>query len=301
MYNKSTFKQVLKEFNLTLTETRGFFADIPEVQPTKYLQDVLPDYEALATAVNTEKAKSEFLIALILLDVRRQLNNRISLFSGVEFDVDKERRLNGFCDFLISQSPIQKFVSVPIVAIAEAKNDNPQNGFGQCVSAMVAAQIFNEREGAAQDVIYGVATTGIAWRFLKLEGSHLTLDQGDYYIAELEKILRDSDVYCWSRGLRKATMFLFTFTAKPKLGTRKAKSVGGAYINCWINFNSEDGAKLLAKFYLEKSGWILGRKTEQHWIEKEDYLSPDQVEYFLTAEATGSCLVAHTWPIGSKK
>ncbi len=101
----------------------------------------------------------------------------------------KERGLNGFCDFLISQSPIQQFVSVPIVAIAEAKNDNPQNGFGQCVAAMVAAQIFNEREGAVQDVIYGVATTGIAWRFLKLEGSHLTLDQGDYYIAELEKIL----------------------------------------------------------------------------------------------------------------
>ncbi len=88
VYNKFTFKQVLKDFNLTLSETRGLFADIPEVQPTKYLQDVLPDYEALATAVNTEKAKSEFLIAPILLDVRRQLNNRISLFSGVEFDVD---------------------------------------------------------------------------------------------------------------------------------------------------------------------------------------------------------------------
>ncbi len=188
-YNKFTFKQVLKEFSLSLTETRGLFDEVPEAQPTKYLQDVMPDYEALATAINTEKARSELLIAPILLDVRRQLNNRISLFSGVEFDVDKDRGLNGFCDFLISQSPIQQFISVPIVAIAEAKNDNPQNGFGQCVAEMVAAQIFNEREGAAQDVIYGVATTGIAWRFMKLEGSHLTLDQSDYYIAELEKIL----------------------------------------------------------------------------------------------------------------
>ncbi|MBS1810238.1 MAG: hypothetical protein JST84_18900 [Acidobacteria bacterium] len=188
-YNKFTFKQVLKEFNLTFKEVQGLFADAPEAQPTKYLQELLPDYEALATAINTEKAKSELLIAPILLDVRRQLNNQISFFSGVEFDVDKERGLNGFCDFIIAQSPIQQFVSAPVVAIAEAKNDNPQNGFGQCVAEMVAAQIFNEREGTPRAAIYGVSTTGVAWRFLKLEGRQLLIDRSDYYIAELEKIL----------------------------------------------------------------------------------------------------------------
>lgn len=188
-YNKFTFKQALKEFNLSFEEVQGLFADAPEAQPTKYLQELLPEYEALATAINTEKAKSELLIAPILLDVRRQLNNRISLFSGVEFDVDKERGLNGYCDFIIAQSPIQQFVSAPVVAIAEAKNDNPQNGFGECVAEMVAAQIFNEREGTARTVIYGVSTTGVAWRFLKLEGKRLLIDRSDYYIAEIEKIL----------------------------------------------------------------------------------------------------------------
>jgi hypothetical protein len=188
-YNKFTFKKALKEFDLSFREVRGLFADVPEASPTKYLQEILPDYEALATAINTEKAKSEMLVAPILLDVRRQMNNSISLFSGIEFDVDKERGLNGFCDYLISQSPIQQFVSTPIVAIAEAKNDNTQNGLGQCVAEMVAAQIFNEREGTQRSVIYGVATTGVAWRFLKLEGQQLTIEQNDYYIAELEKIM----------------------------------------------------------------------------------------------------------------
>ena len=188
-YNKFTFKKVLKEFDLSFREVRGLFADVPEVQPTKYLAEVLPEYEALASSINTEKAKSELLIAPILLDVRRQLNNHISLFSGIEFDVDKERGLNGFCDFLLTQSPIQQFVSAPVVAIAEAKNDNPLNGFGQCVAEMVAAQIFNEREGTPREVIYGVATTGAAWRFLKLEGQQLTIDQGDIYITDLDKIL----------------------------------------------------------------------------------------------------------------
>lgn len=188
-YNKFTFKRALQEFNLSLREVPGLFADVPEVQPTKFLQELLPDYQALAIASATEKAKSELLIAPILVEVRRQLGNSISLFSGIEFDVDKERGLNGFCDFIISQSPIQQFVSAPIVAVAEAKNDNPLNGFGQCVAEMVAAQIFNEREGNAVNVIYGVSTTGTAWRFLKLEGTQLLLDKSDYYISELEKIL----------------------------------------------------------------------------------------------------------------
>ncbi len=188
-YNKFTFKKALKEFNLSLREVQGLFADVPEVQPTKFLQEMLPDYQELATASATEKAKSELLIAPILVEVRRQLGNSISLFSGIEFDVDKARGLTGFCDFIISQSPIQQFVSAPIVAIAEAKNDNPLNGFGQCVAEMVAAQIFNEREGNSVRVIYGVSTTGTAWRFLKLEGSQVILDKSDYYISELEKIL----------------------------------------------------------------------------------------------------------------
>ncbi|HEX4948490.1 MAG TPA: hypothetical protein VFZ34_17585 [Blastocatellia bacterium] len=188
-YDKFTFKMALKEFNLSLREVQGLFADAPEIQPTKYWQEMLPEYKALALSINTGKAKSELLIAPILVDVRRHLNNSISLFSGIEFDVDKDRGLNGFCDFMITQSPIQQFVSAPILAIAEAKNDNPPNGFGQCVTEMVAARIFNEREGTPRETIYCVSTTGTAWRFLKLEGNRVILDNRNYYISELEKIL----------------------------------------------------------------------------------------------------------------
>ncbi|MFN7660811.1 MAG: hypothetical protein ACK5P3_22255 [Dolichospermum sp.] len=36
------------------------------------------------------------------------LNKEISLFSGVDFNVDNQQELNGFCDFLISLSKEQK-------------------------------------------------------------------------------------------------------------------------------------------------------------------------------------------------
>jgi hypothetical protein len=54
---------------------------------------------------NSEKARSELIIAPILVDLRRQLNEQISLFSGVDFTVDETKGLNGTCDFIITQSP----------------------------------------------------------------------------------------------------------------------------------------------------------------------------------------------------
>lgn len=188
-YNRFTLKGALQKFKLSMAEKKDLFAAAPPVLPSQILQTLLSEYTDVATSINTEKARSELLISPILMDVRRHLDNQISLFSGIKFDVDKAQGLNGFCDFLISQSPGQQFVVAPVVVIAEAKNDNPLNGFGQCVAEMVAAQIFNEREGTPRAVIYGVATTGVAWRFLKLEGQQLTIDRSDYYITDLEKIL----------------------------------------------------------------------------------------------------------------
>ena len=54
---------------------------------------------------------------------------------------------------------------------------------------MVAAQIFNERKGAAIDQIYGVVTSGMAWRFLILEGTVARIDRLEYYISQVDKIL----------------------------------------------------------------------------------------------------------------
>jgi hypothetical protein len=53
----------------------------------------------LALNINTEKARSELIIAPLLVELRRLLNREISLFSGIDFTVDENQNLNGFCDF----------------------------------------------------------------------------------------------------------------------------------------------------------------------------------------------------------
>ena len=71
-----------------------------------------------SSAIDTEKARSEFVIAPVLGEVRRGLGTRFALFSGIEFDVDSARGLNGYCDFIFSRASIQIILTAPVVAIA---------------------------------------------------------------------------------------------------------------------------------------------------------------------------------------
>jgi hypothetical protein len=153
------------------------------------LTSALEETRELALAINTEKARSEMIITPILLEIRRKANYQISLFSGMDFSVDAEKGLNGYCDFVISLSKEQLTINTPVIIIVEAKNENIKGGLGQCAAAMLAAQLFNDQEGNEVKTIYGAVTTGDIWKFLKLVGTEIFIDLSNYYIKELNKIL----------------------------------------------------------------------------------------------------------------
>jgi hypothetical protein len=170
-------------------EDKDLFSKIPERQISEYLAITLSYNVPLAMAVGTEKARSEFIIANILLEIRKILDNKISLFSGVIMDVDKEKGLTGFCDFIISKSQEQFYISAPIIAVVEAKNEFIVSGLGQCIAEMYASKIFNDREGLPLPAVYGAVTTGNTWKFLKQEGNDIYVDLQEYHIANANKIV----------------------------------------------------------------------------------------------------------------
>jgi hypothetical protein len=188
-YEEFTLEQINSDFGLTIEENIDLFTDNPDVQLDDYFLRYLHNNIPLAVAIATEKAKSEMIIAPILIELRRMLNNQISLFSGVKFNVDNTRGLNGFCDFLVSRSRQQTFIKSPVIAIVEAKNDNLKNGYAQCMAEMVAARIFNERDGKEMENLFGVVTNGNQWKFLKLNGDVIYIDRSDYYIINPENIM----------------------------------------------------------------------------------------------------------------
>jgi len=188
-YSDFKLKELVKQFDLSLNENQDLFADISEVESSEILKVALKENAALAVDINTEKARSELIIAPILLEVRRQLNYQIGLFSGSEFNVAPEKGLNGTCDFLMSLSAERLFITAPVITLVEAKKEDIKAGLGQCAAEMLAAQLFNQEEGNQIPIIYGAVTSGTVWRFLKLEGNIVSIDAIEYYLSDVRKIL----------------------------------------------------------------------------------------------------------------
>ena len=186
-YSQFSLSEVQELFNLSITEGVGIFAGLPSTPISDYLQETLNYNISLALAINSEKARSELIIAPVLVELKKLTG--YGLFSGVEFNVDTSQGLAGYVDFLVSRDPEQLFVKAPAVTIVEAKKEDINNGLGQCVATLVAAQIFNERKGLIIPDLLGTVTTGSAWKFLKLSGKSLSIDLEEYTIKDAPKIL----------------------------------------------------------------------------------------------------------------
>ncbi len=184
-----TVDDVKNKFNLTVISRDSLFSDTVEVGASAILSEILKDNIPLALNINTEKARSELIIAPVLVEIRNILEKQISLFSGIEFNVDEQLSLSGYCDFILSNSPDQIFLESPVICIVEAKNENIKTGYGQCIAEMVAAQIFNDRKSIEVPYILGAITTGSNWKFLKYENDIILIDFDEYLISQLPKIM----------------------------------------------------------------------------------------------------------------
>jgi hypothetical protein len=80
VYSEFKLSELIKTFGLTLTEAVDLFADVEEVECSENLAFNLKDSIPLAVAIGTEKARSEMIIAPILLEMKRLLNHQINLF-----------------------------------------------------------------------------------------------------------------------------------------------------------------------------------------------------------------------------
>ena len=185
----TTLEMIEAAFDITIADKVGIFANLPESQYSDLLRQTLQENISLALAINTEKARSELIVTPILVELRKQFDYQISFFSGKEFNIDSEKGLNGFCDFLISRSSEQLLIKTPVVALVEAKNDNIQAGLPQCMAEMIAARIFNERKNNHITEIYGVVTTGTNWKFLRYINQTIEVDLNDYFIDNISKII----------------------------------------------------------------------------------------------------------------
>ncbi len=81
-YKDFQLEDALERFQLRLSE-RPLFREVAPREPSAWLAEALREGAPLALTLSNEKARSELIIAPVLLEVRRVLLHKVSLFTGV--------------------------------------------------------------------------------------------------------------------------------------------------------------------------------------------------------------------------
>jgi hypothetical protein len=140
-------------------------------------------------ALASEKARSEFLVAPILLAAGESTATELTIFSGQRLDVEPSLGLMGECDFILARTPPIPRLKAPLVTILEAKKGDIEAGLGQCIAQTFAAKLFNERAGEPDRPVFGCVTSGNDWQFFRLDGSEVVLDRKLWYLDQVGGIL----------------------------------------------------------------------------------------------------------------
>lgn len=185
-YSAFTLEHIHKNCGFAI-QMQSLFNSVEPIKPSAFLQTALQRIEGLI--LSSEKARSEFLITPILLEVRDYLHSNINIYSGIRFDVAPEEGLQGICDFIISKSKPMPILQSPLLLMVEAKKNDIDAGLGQCAAEMMAATRFNHAEGLPDNVVYGCVTTGELWQFLSLSAKIIHIDPHHLYIGNIDKVL----------------------------------------------------------------------------------------------------------------
>ena len=92
-------------------------------------------------------------------------------------------------------------------------------------------------------------------------------------------------------------LYFFTYLARPKSGSESSESYGGAYVNCWIDAESDAQATERASTAISRAGWAVESLEHSSVVTRKDYADDDEgLQYFEKALIDKEVYVFHTWP-----
>jgi hypothetical protein len=134
---------------------------------------------------NSEFAICQNLIYPVLKEVWKAYRSKFLLWTQKFFNYDAS--LSGFPEYVLARrSPLGKVVfDKPYFILVEAKQDNFDAGWGQCLAEMVAAQRLDDELNIT---VYGIVSNGEIWQFGKLEDRMFTRNKTFYTIQALDQL-----------------------------------------------------------------------------------------------------------------
>lgn len=185
-YTDFTLELIEQKFNVK-NQQRALFTPLPPLPVSSDLQKALD--RARSLPIRTEKARSEWIVAPILLELRQLTDRFFTIYSGDNLNADDEAGLRGECDFILTKDTGTFDIQYPILCVVEAKKNDIEIGVPQCAAQLVGARLFNQKKGVTPPALYGCVTTGDDWVFMRLTDNELTIDTRKYYLVEIGELL----------------------------------------------------------------------------------------------------------------
>lgn len=175
-------EQVQQEFQIRYQE-EDFVPELWTDIPALFLNEF--DFNlTVMDAFSSEAARCELVIFPVIREVYKRYSTKAALWIQKSFVVDG--KLNGTPDYMLSRkSSLGKTIlETPLVLLVEAKRNDFEQGWGQCLAEMVAA----DRLNASARPIYGIVTDGKLWEFGRLNYQVFTKNTASYTITDLKKL-----------------------------------------------------------------------------------------------------------------
>ncbi|MGF1524263.1 MAG: hypothetical protein ACFBSF_18235 [Leptolyngbyaceae cyanobacterium] len=181
--NYKSLGETVQEFQITYTE-----ADfVSEVRFTiaDYFRKDLTLMMREAVVDNSEAAICENLVYPILKEVWKSYRQKFLIWSQKFLNYSSD--LSGFPEYILARrSPLGKVVfDKPYFVLVEAKLDDFDSGWGQCLAEMIAAERLND---GLDIIVFGIVSNGNVWQFGKLEKATFTQNLTFYTIQELDRL-----------------------------------------------------------------------------------------------------------------
>ena len=170
------YKIKYKEDNFVLAQ------ELPP--PEGFLKD-FEFYRENIDIFTSEASRSEIIISPLLREIYKNYYREYSFW--IHKSIVYDEVLSGTPDYIFSKkSELGKTVlEKPIVIIVEAKKNDFEQGWGQCLAELVALQKINEN---LQRVVYGIVTDGNLWQFGKLIEDTFIKNLENFTIDKLSRL-----------------------------------------------------------------------------------------------------------------
>ena len=175
--------QTQEEYNIKYSEEE--FIEPIDLKASDFFIEEFEFTKKNLDILTSEYSRCESIIYPILREVYKTFVDKYSLWSHKSIRYDT--KLTGTPDYIFStKSELGKTVlGLPIVLIIEAKQNDFNEGWGQCLAELVASQKLSKNENSK---VYGIVTDGEVWQFGKLVSDVFTKNKSIITITDLDKI-----------------------------------------------------------------------------------------------------------------